>query len=199
MNLSRIYLALHALGFVALRTTWANRPTSPRLGQRIRLTDYGNREFYWNGTVWQQLGAQPWAQSATPVSVTGTLTETTLATITIPGGMMGPNGSLRIRALFGGTNSANSKTMRVRLAGSAMATSAGFTTSDYALHQVLVANRNAQNSQLASYGTAQAGTGSVTVTAVDTSVDQLLTITGQLASAGETLTLQSFLVEALPS
>src|SRR5213079_2421852 len=50
------------------------------------------------------------AQSAVAASVTGTLTETVLATIAIPAGAMGVNGAIRVTALWSYTNSADTKT-----------------------------------------------------------------------------------------
>jgi hypothetical protein len=37
-------------GNTATPVTWATRPGAPYVGQRIRCTDLGNKEFYWNGT-----------------------------------------------------------------------------------------------------------------------------------------------------
>lgn len=141
------------------------------------------------------------AQSATAQSVTGTTTETTLATITIPGGMMGANGKLRVSALFSMTNNANNKTPRIRLGGSETLAAPFASASAISLART-IANRGATNSQLSEPGTSTgfgtAGSAVVT-TAVDTSVDQSLTITGQLAVGTDTLTLEGYTVEVLPA
>lgn len=57
------------------------------------------------------------AASAVAVSHTGDTIETVLANIAIPAGAMGANGALHITAVFSYTNSANAKTLRIRLGG----------------------------------------------------------------------------------
>lgn len=140
------------------------------------------------------------AQSAVAVPHTGTTNETTLATIAIPAGAMGVSGALRVITVWSYTNSANNKTFRARLGGSTFATAVVTTTaSSSSLWEVW--NRNAANSQVSNGSGAGAGlgaSGNATVTlAVDTSVAQNLTITAQLASAGETITLEAYTVEIL--
>ena len=116
---------------------------------------------------------------------------------------MGPNGILRVTTLWSYTNSANNKTLRVRLGGlSGTAFQANVVTaSNIGVMQRTIQNRNSQASQIgfnaanaASYTTVGSGT-SVATGSVDTSADQSIVITGQLASAGETVTLEACLVE----
>lgn len=139
------------------------------------------------------------AASAVAVAHTGDTLETTLATITVPAGAMGPNGALRVTSLWSITSSANTKTLRYRLGGSAMLQSA-LTTSSASQQHRLIQNRNAQNAQVAhassfsnSFG--QASGASVTTSAIDTSAPASLTLTGQLANSAETITLESYVVE----
>jgi hypothetical protein len=147
-------------------------------------------------------GAIVIGQSAVAQSVTGTTTETTLATITIPAGLMGANGRIEIETLWSFTNSANNKIMRTKFGGTSYSavtatTRASFRTSAF------VANRNATNSQvggqnggigteLGPYGT---GTGSPTTTAIDTTSAVNITLTAQLANTGETITLEAYSVK----
>lgn len=137
------------------------------------------------------------------VSHTGDTAETQLASLTLPGGAMGPNGILRVTTLWNYTNSANSKTLRVRLGGlSGPAFQANVVTaSNIGVMQRTIQNRNSQASQVGfnaanatSYTTVGSGT-SVATGSVDTSADQNIVITVQLASAGETVTLEAWLVE----
>lgn len=141
------------------------------------------------------------AAGAVAVSHTGDTAEFALATIAIPGGSMGPNGVMRVRLLFSYTNSANAKTLRMRLggpSGTAFLNVGVTTTAAYATEKD-IQNRNAQDSQIgapANSSSASANTSAGVVTAaVDTSVNQDLVITGQLADAGETVTLRSYIVE----
>lgn len=167
--------------------------------------------YFWSGTAWQLFstsanGAQypsaiTLAQSAVAASVTGTLTETVLASITIPGGMMGPNGALRISALDTRTSSANNKTVKVKL-GAMAGYNSTLGAGVVGVSQITtIRNRNSVSAQVV-LGASIAGTGSSAagpVTgSIDTSVDQVLTITGTLTNVGETITLEGYTVEVLP-
>lgn len=187
-------------GSAASPATWGARPATPFVGQRIRCTDLGNKEFYWNGTVWLLIGSAILAQSGAPSSVTGTATETTLASITIPGGMLGANGMLKITPVFSATNNVNTKTMRVRFAGNSLVAQGA---ASFASAQLMaqIRNRNSLSSQgtfnaLNGFGTSAS---SFSASAVDTSVDQVVTITGTLAVTTDTLTLEGYTVEVLPA
>lgn len=143
------------------------------------------------------------AASAVAASVTGTTTETPLATITLPGGAMGANGVLRITSLWSYTNSANTKNLRLRLGGSGISgttlMNSGVTTTAVNMLQRTIQNRNAQNAQVAGasvFGNSFGAYANLPVTASeDTSVDQPIVLSGQLANTGETVTLESYVVE----
>jgi len=138
-------------------------------------------------------------QSAVPASVTGTLSETTLATIAIPAGAMGANGMLRITALWSFTNSANNKTLKGVLAASQFMNQV-FTTSTSIRTQTMITNRGAANSQVghaASAGAFSGSTSAVVTSAIDTTQAQNFTLTGTLANTGETITLEGYTVELL--
>jgi hypothetical protein len=131
-------------------------------------------------------------------------TENVLATVNIPGGMMGPNGQLRIYTLWNYTNSANNKVLRVRLggAGGTQALAITHTTSTQFADFRVIQNANAQNSQIffdrgstPHPGATSAGTN--TTAAIDTSAATTLVMTGQKASSGETITLVSYCVELI--
>lgn len=144
--------------------------------------------------VWQVL-----AQSSVGVSCAADTAENTLATIIVPAGRMGANGRIRITALWKMTNSANLKTMRHKFGGTSFH-SQGLTTQAAYRAQAELGNRNSQSSQvggiLATGGWSTSTSDPVTST-VDTTVDATILITGTKASAGETLTLESYLVELL--
>lgn len=146
-------------------------------------------------------GAGAIAQDATPQSITGTLTETTLATITIPGGLMGANGQVEIVAFWSFTSSANIKTLKVKF-GAATIQNSSQTTNTVQQTYLRVANRNSAASQVAFVVGATSGlgaTGGAVVTAAnDTASDVQIQITGQLANTGETITLESYIVKLFP-
>lgn len=147
----------------------------------------------------------PVANSSVISTVTGTTTETALATVSIPGGMMGANGSLRIRAIFSHTGSTNVKTFRVRVnstAGNslgAITSSAAGTTVTHAEWEMM--NRNSASSQFAfslgnrasdllqSLLATSAGVGQNTANDFD------LLLTGTLANSGETATLEYYRID----
>lgn len=145
------------------------------------------------------------AASAVAVTCPADTNENILAAIPIPAGMMGLNGILRVKCMWSHTGSANAKNWKVRLGGiggtaffSNGDTTAGITEhfSETQIHNV--------NSQSVQKGLTRSATnlGSLFVTtrvagAIDTSVAQTLVITGQKASAGESLVLESYLVELL--
>lgn len=146
------------------------------------------------------------AKSGAAVSAPADTTEDILATIIIPASAMGANGFLRITTLWTFTSSGNNKTPRIRFSGASgtIYMNPVLTTSVGLYQQTMIANRNATNSQVgfASAGTAGGwglSSASANVTsAVDTTAATSVVITGQKASAGETLTLESYLVELLP-
>ena len=144
----------------------------------------------------------PIAASGVQSSLTGTLTETVFATITVPAGAMGANGILRVTLRWSCTNSANNKTLAVRLGG--LGGTAMYqrpvTVNQTVGDVVTIANRNSQSSQVTGaidQFTFNASTVAPNTTSVDTSVSQDLVITGQLANTGDTVRIESYIVEVL--
>lgn len=145
------------------------------------------------------------AQSGTAVPLTGSTSETTLATVTIPGGLMGPNGSIEVDVSVSFTANTNLKTLNIKLGGSLIG---GFgrsgATETGARTNVIVQNRGSQSSQIISQPTATSiiyGVFTVTYPATlskDTSTDQTLTITGTLANSADTITLERYSIKVLP-
>lgn len=135
---------------------------------------------------------QLFAFQHTPVSVTGMVTETTLFSTTIPGGTLGANGVLDILDLVSITNSANTKVIRVKLGGVGFLSQSA-TTVVAGQHKTWIRNRNASNSQVGAGGSLTLGTSASanTFSAVDTSVDQLLIVTGQCATPTNTKSVSS--------
>lgn len=143
------------------------------------------------------------AKSAVAVGPhTGTATETILATVAVPARLMSTNGILRITSLWNYTSSANAKTCRIRLGGiSGTAFLEAAITSGVTMHALTVLrNRNATNSQVGGQasGAMNGSSGSAIVTAaIDTTANQDLVFTAQLANTGESITLHAYEVELL--
>jgi hypothetical protein len=142
--------------------------------------------------------------SGTAASAGANTAENILATVTIPGGLMGPNGQLWVYTLWNYTNSANNKTLRVRLggAGGTQALAITQTTTTQVADLRIIQNAGAQNSQIffdrgsvPHPGATSVGVN--TTAAIDTSATTTLVITGQKATAGETLSLVSWSVQLI--
>lgn len=143
------------------------------------------------------------AQSGAASSAwTGSTALHDFATVTIPAGALGANGSIEVEAFWTGTNNANTKTLSIYLGGSALHST---TTTSNSIAGVLarIANRNSQSSQIIPRPTATSpyGNGGTAhgTAAIDTSVDQVLKISGQLAVGTDSLVLESYLIKILPS
>lgn len=141
------------------------------------------------------------AQSAVQVSHTGDTNETTFATVTIPANSMGPNGRLEITTLWSYTNSGNNKTLKVKLGASSFVNITATTTAtDQTFTQI--SNRNSASSQVGFASTSGNGvggsTGSLVTASIDTTADASLTITGTLASSGETVALEGYIIKLFP-
>lgn len=140
------------------------------------------------------------AKSAVAVSGAANTNENTLATISIPAGSMGPNGVLRVYTSWACTNSANNKTFRIKLGSTSYGAQVSTTITGLTMSSV-IQNRNDAASQIASSGVMSASSGllsQLNTTGTENTASALnLTLTGQKASAGETLTLNNYMVELI--
>jgi hypothetical protein len=136
-------------------------------------------------------------------SHTGNTNEFVLATVPVPARAMGLNGRLRIIALWSATNSANSKTVRIRFGGVS-----GTIYHEHALPNQAVSksmteiqNRNSASSQLGKPKTMDAfgdSTAALVTSVIDTDAAATdICFTGQLTSGGETVSLEAYIVELL--
>lgn len=112
--------------------------------------------------------------------------EVTLATFTVPA--LRKNDSLRVTAQYLHTNSANDKTIKVKL-GSTVLGSKLTTAAAGSKLVVDIANRGATNSQIGEDG--------ATATVETGAGEAVLSITGQKETGSETLTLAAWKVELI--
>jgi len=169
-------------------------PTAPTASAGTRntqlaTTDYVDRDH------WRVL-----ARGNVAIPLTGTTAETDYVLVTVPGGAMGPNGAIRITTLASaGASNANAKNIRYRFGGNAFQNfSLASTLSNEGMRTV--ANRNSQTAQVAAVSgpTTFGNVGAApAVLAIDTSAPFDIRITGLLANAGDTLTLERYLIEIL--
>jgi hypothetical protein len=136
------------------------------------------------------------ALSAVAVVAPADTSENILATITVPAGALGVNGSLIISHFVTCTNNANVKTIRHRFNGiggsvylaPSIASSAGQTG------RSRLSNRGLTNSQVGAAFDGFLSTGPST-SAADTTASTTAVITAQKATAGDTITLESWMAQ----
>lgn len=126
-------------------------------------------------------------------------TENTLLTTTIPGGSMGTNGIVRLRFWASLTGSAN-KVFRVRYGGSVVGTCT-LTTSVLVQTEFYFQNRNSTSSQIGQTNSAQSyreqASGSFLSTAINSTIDQPLTLTVQKTTGTDQVVIETWSVEVV--
>lgn len=137
--------------------------------------------------------------SGVAVTAPADTNENTLATCTISPGILGINGSLKVRAIWSNTNNVNNKSYIVRLGG-AGGTLYSFTLASQTnvVLEVWIFARGATNSQVGMTRITTGSTsviGSVTTGAIDMTASQTILIRGTKAVGGDTLTLESYSIE----
>jgi hypothetical protein len=128
---------------------------------------------------------------------TGSTTETTLVNVTVPAGSLGNNGQIVVTSNWACNNSAGAKAGVVYLGGTAVGTASSYTTSTGGSSMNSIRNRgvlNVQTSQLVGGAAASASV----YTAIDTSIDKAITITGDTATATDHIVLEGFTVMMWP-
>ena len=188
-----------------LEYTWATKPdaSSVRANHVIFVTDVGNGSYFISdGTYWEKVHpVKLYTTGSTTTAVTNTTAETQVASFTLPGGVMGLNGILRLCPMFSQTNSANTKTLRIKLGAATVITQAfGGAGSASAYGILTVRNLNSQSSQKSTQGgSLGVGTTSSAIgtSAADTSADITVSLTVQMGALAETVTLEHLFVEVL--
>ena len=188
-----------------LEYTWATKPdaSSVRANHVIFVTDVGNGSYFISdGTYWEKVHpVKLYTTGSTTTAVTNTTAETQVASFTLPGGVMGMNGILRLCPMFSQTNSANTKTLRIKLGAATAITQAfGGAGSASAYGILTVRNLNSQSSQKSTQGgSLGVGTTSSAIgtSAADTSADITVSLTVQMGALAETVTLEHLFVEVL--
>lgn len=132
------------------------------------------------------------------VPLTGTTAETQLASITIPANSMGPAGRLRITMLFSATANANNKVFRCRFGGSSGQDYLGSVVGTVPSGPVVVSIYNTSATNVQGGGRENTLSATALVSAIDTTADTVVYISGTLAVGTDTATLISATVEVIP-
>lgn len=197
----------------------ANCPAATALpaGSIIKLTDVGSTAAgsLWvsDGTSLQPSGGSPIVLARSSVQVTDAASgnELIYAKLTLPAIITSANRHYRIRAGFSCTSSANTKTYRVHLSansyaiggtvvsGTIMAAMTGQNSVTSHSFGAVISNRNSVSSQAGFYMESRSP-GTISVGSATASIDTsaaatYLYITAQKATAGETITLEDYVVE----
>lgn len=136
--------------------------------------------------------------SGTKIDHTGSTSETTMKTIVIPGNTLKTNGVLRISFICSHTNSANNKTYRFKYGGNMIAFGL-YTTTATAQGAMLLYANNSTSAQKAYDSVIPFGATSAALRtmSVNSTIDQNFVITGQLANDAETMSIESYIIEAM--
>jgi hypothetical protein len=137
------------------------------------------------------------ARQGAEIAAPADTNENTLFSYLLPGGLLGPNDAVRVYCYMSCDNNANTKTLRTRLGG-VVALQSPVTTVPFAHQGFILGNRNSRSAQSVQMTRDYSGT-SGTAIAVNTAVDQLLTVSIQKGVAGDNAALESVSVEWLPA
>jgi len=169
--------------------TWATKPSVAPLGQIICVTDIGENGILCrgNGAKWIRMHQINLYNLATPVVLTGTTSETTMLTVSIPASLMNKRGRVNVIALLSLTNNANAKTVRAKIGGQTVVSTTSTNQSVLGFSTWLL-NLNSETSQRSN---------SASAFTIDTTIANDLVITGQLANSADTVTVTAVSVELI--
>jgi hypothetical protein len=180
--------------------TWAALPAAGDYIGVAYVTDVGLRGSLWrsDGLTWGLVGGSVVLdRSAVALPAhTGTTALTLLLNRNLPAGLPGLNGAYRFRGKVTTTNNANAKTLFVYIGGS-VATGIVYAGLFGAGFDVVVENRGSASSQIGSNGSASGmGAGAWTTgIAVNTGIAHSVSLQATLASAGDSLVIESWQLE----
>ncbi len=137
------------------------------------------------------------AQSGVAASWTGTTDEVALATVNVPGGLLGLNSAIRVKVVFTTTNSANNKTLRVRYGGILMGGQTVTTVASSNFEWVIRA-RGVRNSQVSfPQPAAQTTALSPITSSINSDSDQPLVISCSVALSSESCGMEGYTIELM--
>lgn len=194
-----------AAAVIAQPYTWATLPAPASYIGTAFVPDVGL-----SGSLWRSdglnlglvNGSVVLARGNTDLTVAAASTsEEDLISIPIPAGLLGANGQLVVTHFWEMTNSANNKTMRVKLGGTAFFANVQTAAAIFLPPPTRIWNRNSEASQIAfaaANGNVTVSTGTAATTGtVNTAAATTLAISGQKATGAELLRLYAYTVELI--
>ena len=149
----------------------------------------------------------PTVQSGLPIAIGSgsaftqtVVADIALANITVPGGLMGASGSLRVTCSWSANGTATNKGPQNKFGGVIVSNGvagSSMSTLNFARTQAFVANRGVA-SQISNPYVFFGATNATNFTSINTAIDQPLLLTGNIAVATDALVLEGFTVEVLP-
>lgn len=190
--------------------TLGTRPTPEAvwIGVMYFATDTG-QVFRWNGATWDDItsdffvsaGSAPFLADYVSHTNTGTSTEQTIYSKTLNGNTLGTTKGLRVTIdLFANVQGGTSTLLRLRLGGNIMF-QLGVTTTGFKRIVAFIGNTASANAQNISVmyvdvgGAAQSAV--VNAAGVDTTINQVLTITADSGVNGDSQTFNACVIEIL--
>lgn len=145
------------------------------------------------------------ASATTSGNLVGVNTDIPVFSVDIPAGLVGANATLRVRHLTQVTNNANTKQVKLKVGSTLFAQASPLGSTALACGVAEVSNRGAVNSQICANPTSSmswaafngTSTGVPSALAVDFSTAQTLEIAIQRGTAGDSVVLESCVVELL--
>lgn len=140
------------------------------------------------------------ASSAVAITAPTNTSNNVLATVVIPGGSMGPNGTIRV-TVWASMSGVDNKTLRIRLGGVTLGTNS-LSTSVLVQCQYEITNRNSESIQIGQTNSARTfsefTSGAAFISgAVNTQVDQNLTIELQKTTGADGYVIERYSVEVI--
>ncbi len=198
--------------------TWETKPAAKAfpVGVPIWISDVGvgggGSRWYSNGTGWvPEAGRLLVAAGEPALNHTGDIVDQTGASgtdrivYTLPADILGTHGVAEVSHFWSYTNSANTKTLRVRFGGTS-GTSAQLpqpTTTATAQLSCFIRNQNSKSAQIyfapSSSSPFTTSSSAVTTSAIDTASAQDILIGGQLSNTAEFIKLEAYRIWVEPA
>lgn len=194
------YTSAQDQGAIVTSAAYASLPAaSANRGQEAFATDVGASGAFVvsDGTRWKPKGGLlSLFQNNTPFALTGTTVETTVYTVPVPAGLLGPSGRLEFDSAWTNTANGTTKLAPIRINGT-LIRSISSGSNLYTDSKCILRAAGSTSSQFTTgtttvYSPYYVSTVAALATTFDTTAPLTITATLQLASAADTITLQAF-------